>query len=545
MPYEILARGKKCIEIFKKAMADAKAPASRMKVIVVGEVGAGKTSLTRSLSGQPFVEEREITHGIETCFVDEMMENTELNCSWKLADPEESHVDQIIATLLSKCLDLDDLPDVQKLLRQQEPVLSPLAALPPSPSDWLAIEEAHEYPGLFSSPSPNRSCVMVTDKKIEVDGSPRKLPASLVARALFEKEKRKASSVKVNIWDFAGHHLYETMHHLFLNSRSLYLVVFNLLRMVECEEKCLATIHYWLNSIAVHTSTSSPIFVVGTHRGKVDEETVVHANEIIKTHFDDAFGSRMVRKAKDEYVFAVENSGGQNDVGVSCLMNAIKKEASDLPFVDEERPVKWLHCEEEILAYQQDPNCQKCLTIDELRKHFDEKCNVTFTNEEFRSMLNFFHDSGLIILPGNFKISFHFPYRCLHFVALVSSLFLFRDSSVSNPLATYFLPSHTFTSNSMPSYPLLPLTSFPILSLSILSHLIPPNLVSSRLVSSRLASSRLVSPRLVSPRLISSHLISSHLISSFHLFPFLLLPCHSIPFHSFPSHYIPIPIDSS
>ena len=398
-------------------MLDGKAPASRMKLIVLGEVGAGKTSLTRSLSGQAFEEAREETRGIETSSVSEMMQNTELDGSWKLADPADSHVDQVIANLLSQYLDLNDLPDIYKFLRLGNCMMAPLASLPQSSGEHLSDEivqspakEFDQYPGL-STPSGTQSRFLVTEEMVDVEGSPRKLPASLIARTLLQKDNTGVS-VKVNIWDFAGHQLYETMHHVFLNSRSLYLVVFSLLKFTESEEKSLATIHYWLNSIAVHTSDSTPIFLVGTHKAKVDEKQVKYADRLLVKHFEDAFGSRLVRKSEDKCIFAVENSHCQDDEGVSCLITTIKKEASNLSFVSEELPVKWLHCEEEIFTRQQDPNCEKCLSIEEVRKLFEEKCHVQFTDEEFRLMLNFFHDSGLIILPGT-CITCRLPLPCI------------------------------------------------------------------------------------------------------------------------------------
>ena len=47
---------------------------SRMQLTVIGDVGAGKTSLVRTLSGEDFIEERKETHGIDTS----MVEKTEL-----------------------------------------------------------------------------------------------------------------------------------------------------------------------------------------------------------------------------------------------------------------------------------------------------------------------------------------------------------------------------------------------------------------------------------------------------------------------------------
>lgn len=264
VPYEVIARGKKAIKAFQTAFAEGTSSASRLKIIVVGDVGAGKTSLIRSLSGQSFKENREETHGIETTsLMEPIMENTELNVLWKLADKEESHLDKLIARVVS-----DTLKDIPEVCGRYVP------QLPTSPGEFndshIMQPMATTSKGLSTPPRQNISSsqVLITEPSIAVEGSPRKLPATLIAKNLLAEQKETVS-VKVNIWDFAGHKLYEPMHHLFMNNRSLYVVVFNLFKMFESPGKSLCGIHYWLNSIASHTSTSTPIILVGTHKALV------------------------------------------------------------------------------------------------------------------------------------------------------------------------------------------------------------------------------------------------------------------------------------
>ena len=263
LPCEVIARGEKAIAAFKTALQEGTSSASRLKIIVFGDVRAGKTSLIRSLSGQPFVETREETHGIATTsLVGSIVQNTELNVSWKLADSNDSHLDELIARVVSNTLrEMNEIPSRH------------VPELPPSPGEVNAnqIMTPMASTGQFL-PIPARqgtcSKVLITDPCIPVEGSPRKLPASLIAKNLFSKTN-KSESVKVNIWDFAGHQLYEPMHHLFMNNRSLYLVVFNLKKMFKSPRKCLCRIHYWLNSIASHTSALTPVILVGTHKAKL------------------------------------------------------------------------------------------------------------------------------------------------------------------------------------------------------------------------------------------------------------------------------------
>ncbi len=118
-------------------------------------------------------------------------------------------------------------------------------------------------------------------------------------------------------------------------------------------------------------------------------------------HFGSTFGPRLVRGFNKEILFAVENSESEEGEGITNLRNVIKTDAStNFPFVNEKFPLQWFHCEEEIIKYRQNPNSNMCITLVEFKKLLEERCLVTFTDDEFNSMISFFHDTGLILLPG-------------------------------------------------------------------------------------------------------------------------------------------------
>ena len=114
------------------------------------------------------------------------------------------------------------------------------------------------------------------------------------------------------------------------------------------------------------------------------------------------FGKRLVRSLDNEILFAVENSKC-DDHGILKLKETIASEVSNsrnFKFVNQELPLKWLHCEEEIMELQKNPQSQKCLRICEVKAFLEDKCQATFTDIDFSLMLTYFHDSGLILLPG-------------------------------------------------------------------------------------------------------------------------------------------------
>ena len=87
---------------------------------------------------------------------------------------------------------------------------------------------------------------------------------------------------QISIWDFAGHPLYQAMHEIFLNRRSFYFVVLNLVQLCnpESRDRALTEIDFWLNSMRVHTPQTTPVFLVGTRCDEVSED-ISHAEEVL------------------------------------------------------------------------------------------------------------------------------------------------------------------------------------------------------------------------------------------------------------------------
>ena len=263
------------------------------------------------------------------------------------------------------------------------------------------VSEANHTLGEGTSMVPMRSTRCITTRE---ETPLRDIPVEQIARrmseaSLSEKENKYA---KISIWDFAGHPLYQAMHHVFLNRRSFYLVVFNLVELCKREttQQALTEIHFWLNSIRVHTPQTTPVFLVGTRRSKVGEEDNSRAEEILHNDLIEKFGQQLVRSKEESFLFAVENALGGGGAGAVELKNAIEEEASRLMLTDEELPVLWLHFEEEILRRREKPDCPSCVTKAYLKEMMEGSYRVV-EEEEFQSMLHFYHDSGVIILPGN------------------------------------------------------------------------------------------------------------------------------------------------
>ena len=65
VPPEIVVRGRLALKAYNKALAEGKTFDKRVPVMLIGRNQSGKTSLKKSLRGQPFNQSEESTVGID------------------------------------------------------------------------------------------------------------------------------------------------------------------------------------------------------------------------------------------------------------------------------------------------------------------------------------------------------------------------------------------------------------------------------------------------------------------------------------------------
>ncbi|KAK7100922.1 uncharacterized protein [Littorina saxatilis] len=230
----------------------------------------------------------------------------------------------------------------------------------------------------------------------------------------------KAKTAVLNIWDFAGQAVYYTTHQVFLTSRAVYVIVFNLCddftpvfsdsSKVKEDEK-MTTLEYmdfWMRSIHSHaaentrdsvdsTTLSPPIFVVGTHRNCLHEDPATRA-EMVEDKFSELLDFLTGKPYTHHLVtpfFAVDNSL-EGDEEISRLKGEIESVARQQPYMGEQMPVRWLRFEQQLT--QQADSGTHCATLSQVsemaRNHGVE------STEELRTMLTFYHDLGLLIHYG-------------------------------------------------------------------------------------------------------------------------------------------------
>nr|KAG5714043.1 hypothetical protein BaRGS_020371 [Batillaria attramentaria] len=473
-PREILARGLEAVRAYDQSCTSGTQPVFRTRLMLVGKDRVGKTSLKRALTGQQHNEAEESTDGIDlsaSCSF-----NLSNRSSWKLAIKgdvtarEERQQEQLDLGIIGGPEGLEEEYNqaiatniVQELLLQQRQreknadgsittsaasIASYKSSRPASTrgnssssvSRISRVSAETRRSSMTPKPRPasrntSRSSLQedLHDSMPEISPEvPERVVAlvqemigSLASRSSTSTAERgpgvseKPKTAVLNIWDFAGQAVYYTTHQVFLTSRAVYVIVFNLcddLTIADSDDanegkEELSTLEYmdfWMRSIHAHaaentcenvdnTTLSPPIFVVGTHRNSLHDDPDIRA-EMVEEKFSDLRDFLTGRPYTQHLVtpfFAVENSF-EGDEQIVRLRAEIERVAGQQPYMGEQMPIRWLRFEQELT--QKGDGGTHCAALSQVKEM--ARNHGVETEEELRTMLAFYHDLGLLIHYG-------------------------------------------------------------------------------------------------------------------------------------------------
>ena len=458
MPPEILARGSLALRAYNNALSEGKTFVKRLPIMLIGQDRSGKTSLKKSLRGLVFNKDEDSTVGID---VDpsHFKVSTEV---WKAGKTDqqssvaaisyEHHAAQLIVgslmgedqalekratePILSESVSIVSIgssenqePDERGL----DPVQSGSSILASGISRESSPELPSKFPKRypdFKPPDVGRDDVPSPSELYKEDASilPEEI-ANLVERLLQEvKTLDDDEDVYSVLWDFGGQSVYYVTHPLFLTSRAIYLLVYDLSRNPHDKANPLVRhgmfkkiednfslktnldyLDFWMTSVASLTCQSAqqpvrsdsgvlptalpPVFLVCTHSdepfGGDDPCTV--ANGIF--HF---LQKKPYNVHLFEHVFVVDNtkSGGKSECPeVSRLRQNVLAVAKDLPQMKEAIPIKWLQFEK---ALQVTKEQHEWITLERAKEIASEVCKID-DDQEIVTLLNFLHDQRILI----------------------------------------------------------------------------------------------------------------------------------------------------
>lgn len=172
----------------------------------------------------------------------------------------------------------------------------------------------------------------------------------------------------LDLWDFAGQHLYHTFYPVFLSSRAVYLLVYNLSKglneiAMPCfkrgflniplenknRETNLENLLSWLVTIRSicsrlemnkkETSYSlPPVFIVGTHADKIHRQDIEGMEQQILMEISESDHLSHVVPP----LFSVDNTQGSCDENVAKLQRRIIEVLKEEPYMGEMLPVRYV-----------------------------------------------------------------------------------------------------------------------------------------------------------------------------------------------------------
>ena len=422
------------------ALAEGKTCDKRVPVMLIGQDRSGKTSLKKSLRGEPFNPAEESTVGID---VDpsHFKVSTEI---WKIGgkDQEQNSVTSISYEYHAARATFEKLKGKQMAPRPQGripetkqsrsiPVVDKVPAGPTGSTDAatpVSLPNTVRQTGRSDETPKDPESIQAFRYPKQNDSIPKDIQTEIIKRLENDSKVEDEEDVHSVLWDFAGQSVYYSTHPLFLSPRAVYLLVNDLSQNPSEKAKPVVRqgMHRTLiDSFGLKTNFDYLDFwmssVASLARQEVDQESVksevlpekLPAVFLVCTHADtpyesqsdptklarEIFGSLRTKPYKIHLrdLFVVDNtmSGhGSECPEVVRLRQEVLAVSKALPQMKEAIPIKWLKYEKELQVMKE--GGKKWIGRDAAKTVASEACSI-IDDQEFQTLLNFLHDKRSLI----------------------------------------------------------------------------------------------------------------------------------------------------
>ncbi|XP_022809804.1 LOW QUALITY PROTEIN: uncharacterized protein LOC111346802 [Stylophora pistillata] len=445
---------------YERALKDGYVKVYRGRIMLIGQDRAGKTSLKKSLLGLPFDPKEHSTEGIEVdpskCEIDvDQVRN------WQSTNENKPG-------LLECAKDVAEIV-AEKLVvlrRNFEDISGEEDSEDGSMEEYFSDVETdsdtngHLNNSDISSPSRKSKGTLLLNKRgdhfqeskhenlpnepeVQIDASS---PPDDIIKHLNQWLEYARGRVDINkeivlsleLWDFAGQHMYYASHPIFLSSRAVYILVHNLSKPLDAlAEPCMrqgtidvklensnneTNIENLLSWLAtVHSVAQAPqnddidddsrhklpylhppVLIVGTHADKPVDDIAVMKKQIQERICGKEYEKHVVRP-----LYCVDNTrpssrqpdneiNADNSCGdaIESLQNRIMEVLREEPYMEEKVPIRWFLFEKVIEALVAKQIYYR--NLQQLEDYAMKGCFMEDSNE-FDSMISFYLGLGMII----------------------------------------------------------------------------------------------------------------------------------------------------
>ena len=430
------------MDAYKKALTHGKTSDRRFPLMLIGQHRAGKTSLMKSLKGICYNPQEDSTVGIEMD-PSYFKLTTEPWVTGKSSEDQTSETTANSYGLLAARYIMDSVKPTEIVTESEEEVHVTEESFEPGGNE-ISHESTSNDPAknadIIQAPNPtlrsheigvlpssrNLNPGPVTHESIK--DKPEFEEVAAVTESLLRGDlEDNRDDVCCNFWDFAGQSVYYDTHPLFLTSRAIYCLVYDLsldpygkaeplekqgVYEAIPESANLKTnidyLNFWMTSVASLTCSEEECCSSDVLPKKLP------AVFLVCTHADKPFGGQDPRKLsrklfgylkKKPYgdhlcdsVFFVDNTSLRVKTSdcpeVARLRQEVLEKAKELPHIKATIPLKWLRFEKALQAVKK--KGYKCISLDAAKDIASKVCKVNDENE-FTTLMNYLHDLRCLI----------------------------------------------------------------------------------------------------------------------------------------------------
>ncbi|XP_022779099.1 uncharacterized protein LOC111320691 [Stylophora pistillata] len=366
----------------------------RVKVSIIGPDRVGKTSLGKSLRGEPFNPEEPSTDGVQMSLP---VKNAGTE-PWKNLDSHQhtTAFDHKCAEMIVK----------EKQATEQQP-----------PSE--AKKDDQEIDGEEEAPQVDTPVPVILGEDLIKSRSKE-------IAALMEDGGNGSEEVWPVIWDFAGQAVYHAIHPLFMSPEAIYLLVVDLTKELSDpaqsfvkvggheEERASSTesgntkldiLTQWLTLVhylkqSGGNSTVRSVILVGTKADMVEGDPCDKMKSFVENISETVPEVLLKHIAVADENFVVDNSkadtlSDQKSQPIVKLRDFILKTAKEMPHTKEPIPLQWLSAELKVQekVRQNEPYVPKS----KFRRDIAEKCCTRSEDDDVEGLLCFLSARGAVI----------------------------------------------------------------------------------------------------------------------------------------------------
>eukprot|EP00924_Labyrinthula_sp_SR-Ha-C_P010636 snap_masked-scaffold_112-processed-gene-0.10-mRNA-1 protein AED:1.00 eAED:1.00 QI:0/0/0/0/1/1/3/0/602 len=201
------------------------------------------------------------------------------------------------------------------------------------------------------------------------------------------------SDVYFRVYDFGGQEIFSSIHHIFMNSNSLYFIVFN---MTKISQNDLFRLKFWCESILKNTE-KAPVIFVGTHlkrykRKNVEDTNLERIQKELQNFVKSLSSELNILKNDMNIFFPIENSKLESQEK-NDIKDKIKSLVSGTAGIKKENFLNFRIETAKILFLD---NCREQTNIMTLKEFEDKSYSCGFEDWEVEVMLEIYSKAGLI-----------------------------------------------------------------------------------------------------------------------------------------------------